>query len=109
MARHVGHLKVLSDEPGNYCVDTFHVREGGKEMFFGAVKLRKSYVAYHLMPVYVRPELLSGMSDGLSKRMQGKSCFNFRRIDDTLFAELDDLTAAGLKDYEKAGLIGRPR
>lgn len=109
MARHAGHLKVLSDEPGNYCVDTFHVRENGQEMFFGAVKLKKSYVSYHLMPVYVNPGLLDGMSEGLGKRMQGKSCFNFRRIDETLFEELDSLTAAGLEDYARAGLLGTPR
>ena len=29
--------------------------------------------------------------------MQGKSCFNFTRVDETLFAELTDLTPARLR------------
>lgn len=32
-------------------------------------------------------------SPALRKRMQGKSCFNFTRVDDALFFELVDLTA----------------
>lgn len=106
MARHAGHLDVMSDEPGNYCVDTFHVMKNGKPLFFGAVKLKKSYVAYHLMPVYVRPALLDGLSEDLRKRMQGKSCFNFRKPDPVLFAQLEDLTARGLADYAENGLLG---
>ncbi len=33
------------------------------------------------------------------KRMQGKSCFNFRAPDDGLFAKLGELTKAGLEKY----------
>ena len=61
--------------------------------FFGAVMRKKSQVAYHLMPVYRDPKLLDNMSPDLRKRMQGKSCFNFTRVDDALLSELDALTA----------------
>jgi hypothetical protein len=37
--------------------------------------------------------------------MQGKSCFNFTRPDDALFAELDRLTAAGFARFRDDGLI----
>ena len=60
--------------------------------FFGAVMRKKSQVAYHLMPVYRDPGLLDGLSPALRSRMQGKSCFNFTRVDDALFAELAVLT-----------------
>jgi hypothetical protein len=63
-----------------------------KPRFFGAVQTRKSYVSYHLMPVYENPSLLDGISDGLRKKMQGKSCFNFTVSDPSLFEELDALT-----------------
>jgi|GEM_PF-4248730 len=33
-------------------------------------------------------ELLNSLSSALKKRMQGKSCFNFKKRDDTLFDEL---------------------
>ena len=45
------------------------------------------------MPVYVFPDLLDGISPELRRRMQGKSCFNFARVDTPLFAELETLTA----------------
>ena len=44
------------------------------------------------MPVYEDPALLSGISDALRKKMQGKSCFNFTADDALLFKELDALT-----------------
>ncbi len=40
------------------------------------------------MPVYVFPELLGAVRPLLRKRMQGKSCFNFTRVDPALFEEL---------------------
>jgi hypothetical protein len=48
--------------------------------------------AYHLIPLYGRPELAEGLSPALTKRRQGKTCFNFKRSDPALFAELDALT-----------------
>ncbi len=60
--------------------------------WFGAVTVKKSYVAYHLMPLYAHPELAEGISAELSKRRQGKTCFNFSRVDETLFAEIRLLT-----------------
>ena len=47
-------------------------------MFFGAVVTGKAYVSYHLMPLYTCPWLVKTVSADLKKRMQGKSCFNFR-------------------------------
>ena len=37
--------------------------------------------------------------------MQGKSCFNFTRVDDVLFSELDGLTARGHELYAERGLL----
>ena len=50
------------------------------------------------MPIYVEPSLLEGVSPELRRRMQGKSCFNFRSVDETLFDELAELTWRG---YER--------
>ena len=55
------------------------------------------------MPVYLNPGLLEGMSPGLRKRMQGKSCFNFTRLDPVLLAELPALTEAGFRFYAGQG------
>jgi hypothetical protein len=74
-------------------------------LFFAGFHPRKGYVSYYLMPVYVFPDLLDNISDDLRKRMQGKSCFNFKVVDKTLFKELADLTKAGYERYEKEKLL----
>ena len=74
-------------------------------LFFAGVRPRKNYVSYYLMPVYVFPDLLDGISDGLRRRMQGKSCFNFKQVNTALFAELEQLTRAGYERYRQAGYV----
>jgi hypothetical protein len=77
----------------------------GRELFVAGVERRRSYVSYYLFPVYMFPELLSGISDALRARMQGKSCFNFKRVDEALFGELTDLTRRCLAAFRDKGLI----
>jgi hypothetical protein len=92
-------LVVVVDQPGHYYLDTEITMKNGKPLFFGAVQTKKNYVSYHLMPVYVFPDLLNDMSPELRKRMQGKSCFNFKEPDRVLFRELDGLTKRGFKRF----------
>jgi hypothetical protein len=93
------------DEPGELSLETPPSSANPSGLFFGAVKIGKRYVSFHLMPVYVYPDLLDAMSPQLRKRMQGKSCFNFTRPDDALFAELETLTAAGFARFQQDGTI----
>lgn len=74
-------------------------------LFFAATRLGRAYVSYYLFPVYLYPEMLEGMSPQLKKQMQGKSCFNFKKIDRELFKELDRLTKRGFERFKKEGLI----
>lgn len=62
--------------------------------WFGSISIKKTYVAYHLMPLYYHPELADGISPALVKRKQGKTCFNFARSDEALFTELAQLSEA---------------
>ena len=84
-----------------------------QRVFFGAVRVGKSYVSFHLMPVYVFADLLAGLSPELKKHMHGKSCFNFKTVDEELFKELARLTKAsstrfsGKKLAEYMESIGR--
>ncbi|SMF61413.1 hypothetical protein [Allosphingosinicella indica] len=84
---------VATDEPGNLvlrsqCIDP----KTGAPGWFGTVTIKKSYVAYHLIPLYQDTELSGSVSEQLAKRRQGKTCFNFKTVDLTLFEELADLT-----------------
>jgi hypothetical protein len=74
---------------------------------FAGVRRGKRYVSYHLFSVYLEPGQLDGLSPELRKRMQGKSCFNFTKVDNALFDELDQLTDRGRELYAERGLLAR--
>ena len=84
-------LVVVHDKPGNYYLNT-RIPWKGKDLYFGGIVIRKNYVSYYLMGVYMYPDLLDGLSDDLRKRMQGKSCFNFRSAEPALLDELGTIT-----------------
>ena len=98
-------LIAKTDEPGNLSLETPPSTAYPRGLFFGAVNVGKRYVSFHLMPVYVHPNLVQGISPELRKRMQGKSCFNFTRQDDALLGELERLTAAGFARFQDDGTI----
>jgi hypothetical protein len=100
-------LKVVHDEPGNYYLNGSFSEKYQKEYYFGAVTIQKRYVSYYLMPVYMFPELLDDISPELKKRMQGKSCFNFTRLDKKLMAELKRLTKKSFTRFRKEGAAAR--
>ncbi len=105
LVAHRPRLVELEDEPGSYALGVQRVRDDGYRVWFGAVKIGKRYVSYHLMPVYAHPELLDDVSPALRRRMQGKSCFSFTRVDGELFTELDALTRRGLEAFADDGLV----
>ncbi|SEQ15691.1 hypothetical protein [Piscibacillus halophilus] len=73
-------LVVKQDNDSTYYLDSEKVfPKNKKPYFFGAVTIKKNYVSYHLMPVYMFPDLLEDLSPNLKKHMQGKSCFNFKK------------------------------
>ena len=105
LKRHERRLSVQTDSPTNFYLNSRKADAKGKPLFFGAVQLRKSYVSYHLFPVYLFPDLLDDISPELRKKMQGKSCFNFKQIDEDLFAELDALTKNSLLRLKTEDLL----
>ena len=72
---------VTADGPEGYSLNTPYSDKWKKELFLGAVQIKKNYVSFHFMPVYMYPQLLEGISLQLKKHMQGKSCFNFKAVD----------------------------
>lgn len=92
-------LIVVHDTDRGYYLDTKHVMKNKHRIFFGAVRMGKAYVSFHLMPVYACPDMLESMSPALKKHMQGKSCFNFKAVDQKLFKELAGLTKAGFAKF----------
>jgi hypothetical protein len=82
LARHEQRLAVSADSPTEYTVLTRSAspfpQHKGHPMYFGSVRLGKAYVSFHLMPLYMSPALTGLISPALKKRMQGKTCFNFK-------------------------------
>ena len=105
LAPYQGRLAVLADEPTSYELGA-PTLPGKTGRFVAAVRNGKAYASFHLMTVYAYQDMVDGMSPELRKRMQGKSCFNFSRVDEILFAELADLTARG---FERFGEVGFTR
>lgn len=92
-------LIIVADTKDHYALETPHVMKNKHRVYFAGVKIGKSYVSYHLMPVYALEEVRDEISPELKKRMQGKSCFNFSEPDEKLFKELARLTKVGFKRF----------
>jgi hypothetical protein len=98
-------LVKVHDQADNYYLDTAYIQQNRKPLYFGSVRTGRNYVSFHLMPIYLWPELLDGVSDRLKSRMQGKSCFNFKAPDPDLLSELAELTSQGFARYRSAGYV----
>jgi hypothetical protein len=94
-------LLVTADTPTNFAV-AYPTKTDrlGRPLFVAGVQVRKRYVSYHLMPVYMMPPLLNGLSPDLRKRMQGKACFNFTEISPTQLRELSRLTKSAIAAFK---------
>ena len=110
LRRQASRLVVQKDGPREYSLVTRAAspfrQHKGQPMWFGAVKIGKAYVSYHLMPLYMNPTLTKSLSPALKKRMQGKSCFNFTTApDETLLADLGKLTEAAVDQWARQGYL----
>ena len=99
-------LDVKADTPTEYTVVSRTAspfpQHKGKPMWFGSVRLGKAYASFHLMPLYMNAVLTKRVSPALKKRMQGKTCFNFKtEPEPELLAELKQLTEAGFKQWSE--------
>lgn len=97
-------LTVTADSPSHYCLALDYSPKFKKGFPVAWVQIGKAYVSYHFMPVYMFPQLRATLSKKLLVRMQGKSCFNFKQLDEELFLELAHLTAAGFAASRKSGV-----
>jgi len=93
-------LTVTQDTTDFYSLDGHYSQKFKKNLFFGSAQIKKNYVSFYLMPVYMYSEMLETISPELKKRMQGKSCFNFRQVDELLFDELADLAKKGFERFK---------
>ena len=101
-----GRLAVAKETPTEYYLQTHDACYRGKPVWFGGVRMGTAYVSYHMIPAY-DPAVAKKISPALMKRKQGKTCFNFAKVDEALFAELEKLTSESFKSFEKMIKTGR--
>lgn len=73
--------------------------EGNPQGAVAQISIRRRYVAYVLVPVYLMPDLLDGISDALRRTFHGKAVFRFTAIDEGLMEELGRLTKTSVERY----------
>lgn len=71
-------LIIKTDAADGFSLDGAHSEKWKKELFFGAAQIKKNYVSFHLMPVYMYPDMLKNISPEL-KKYAGKIMFQFQR------------------------------
>lgn len=98
---YAGQLTLTADTPDTYSLDGPYSVKWKKKLFFASAQIKKNYVSFYLMPVYMYPALLKAISPELKKHMQGKSCFNFKKVEPGLFAELAELTRKGADKFKE--------
>ena len=101
LATHQDRLNISKDTADYFVADARRLLYKGKPVMFGAVRMGKNYVSFHLMPVYMSEQLRKSIPPGLKKRMQGKACFNFKKVDAALFQQLAELTEAAVECFER--------
>src|SRR5215510_13633159 len=99
LKRQAGKLVVTEDTDKSFRLEGGVHPKHKKPFPIAWVVVGKTYVSFHHMGVYGRPELLTSVSARLKARMQGKSCFNFTEVDPALFRELEELTFRGFEAF----------
>jgi hypothetical protein len=104
LAKYAKRLATKADTPTEYTLVTKSAspfpQHKGEPLYFGSVRLGKAYVSFHLLPLYMCPELTKSISPALKKRMQGKACFNFKSDPEPeLLAGLKRLIEESLKQW----------
>lgn len=106
LQKHAAGMVVQADTPKEFTVvSRAVVAHNQQPLWFGCVRVGKSAVSYHLMPLYFNPALQAAVPAELRPRKQGKTCFNFQRPDAALFAMLDELTRRGREGFERHGML----
>ncbi|HXS68179.1 MAG TPA: hypothetical protein VN761_05015 [Candidatus Polarisedimenticolia bacterium] len=98
-------MTVTEDTPTCYCLSGGRHPTHKKPFPIAWVQTNKGYVSFHHMGIYASPKLLSNASSKLKARMQGKSCFNFKVVDEPLFEELEQLTIKTFAAFKNGPLF----
>lgn len=107
LVRHSKNFRVKFDTPGHYGIESREALWNRKPLFFASAQIKKTYVSFHLLPLYACPDLKKGLSAELTKRIHGTACLNFKEADAKLFAEVNELANAALAVWTSGEFLRR--
>ncbi len=99
---YIAEMMVMQDNERGLYLNTKSIMKNKQPLFFASIAINKNYVSFHVFPVYMYADLLDGIGD-LKKRMQGKSCFNFRQVTEAQVDGMRALVDAGYKRLKAEG------
>jgi hypothetical protein len=99
---YIPEMQVIEDNDHSLYLNTHRIMKNGQPLFFGSIAINKRYVSFYVFPVYMYPDLMDGYPD-LVKRMQGKSCFNFRVVSAEQVEGMTALVRAGYDRLKAEG------
>ena len=74
-------------------------------VYFAAVVSKKNSVNFYFVPIYTHREEFDDLPDELGKCLKGKSCFHFKKDDDTLFEQVAQAVKKGKAVYKSVGWV----
>ncbi len=74
-------------------------------MYFASAVMRKGGVSLYFFPIYTHLKEVGPVPAELKKCMNGKSCFQIKKDDKKLYAQVRDLLKKGKSHYRKLGWI----
>lgn len=76
------------------------------EVYFAEASIKKDYVGFYFMPIYIAPEELKKvLGPELLKLLKGKSCFHVKHLDEKLTAQIGDALKMGYEMYKQKGWV----
>jgi len=75
-----------------------------KECYFGGTVIKKTMVAFYFFPIYTHPKSFE-LPAAIKKNLKGKSCFNFKKLDDEQEKAIAQLLKEGADFYKKIKLL----
>ncbi len=94
---------VVSDDETNFILSSVRplVIEGRKfdQIYLAGVRNGKTSTVLHYFPIYGNPKM--ALDPALLKLLKGKTCFHFKKLDDTLSKAVSEALEMGYQAYKR--------
>ena len=74
-------------------------------MYFSSVVARKDMVSFYFFPMYYHEKDYEALIPTVGKCLKGKTCFNFKKTEQVVSKELDEMLRKGVQAWKKSGYM----